>query len=231
MTQPRILLGTPFSDKKRYVIFEWLEMVRQLTYPNLEIFLVDNSDNDALAMEVAALGFRVARVEPKGRARHYITKSQNLIRQFFLLGNYDYLFSLECDNFPPLNIIEVMLAERKDNVNVPYFLDRECGVSIGIQKFYTDNGIVKKGDVLTPHDGLLEYDGTTKEYAAPSIGCSLFSKRLMQKVAFRIDESNPAAFSDSFFHLDSKAAGYPPLSLMNKFCNHKRISWHYNKHA
>lgn len=228
---PRILLGTPFSEKKRYIIFEWLEMVRQLTYPNLDIFLVDNSPTDTIAHEVAALGFKVAMVEPKGKSRHFITKSQNTIRQFFLLGNYDYLFSLECDNFPPLNVIELMLAQRMDNINVPYLLDRETGVSIGVQKFYRNIPTEQKANVLTPYDSILECDGKIKEYAAPSIGCSLFSKQLMQSVKFRVDEDNPGAFSDSFFHVDSRSAGFTPYVMTGQFCDHKRISWHYNKQA
>jgi len=42
----RILIGCPTSDYKEYSLKEYLEGIKNLTYKNFDLVLVDNSKND-----------------------------------------------------------------------------------------------------------------------------------------------------------------------------------------
>jgi len=41
-----VLLAAPTSIYKEYVLFEWIEHIKRLTYKNIEILLVDNSRSE-----------------------------------------------------------------------------------------------------------------------------------------------------------------------------------------
>ena len=219
----RVLLGSPINVRKSYIIDEWLDYVRSLTWGALDVYLVDNSIDDKFAKQVRARGFEVDRVEPKGAPETYIAASQNKIRERFLKGNYDYLFSLECDNFCEPDVIERMLAYRVDNINVPYFLKQGEETTLGVQiAGYKDHNY-KRYDVMPPEYMTTFMDGKTKQIdGMPSLGCSLFSRQLMEKVHFRFDPNQPGKFSDSFFHFDAMQVGMAPYVITSLISTHKR---------
>jgi len=227
---PKILLATPISDKKAYILQEWLTYIRQFTYPNYDVYLVDNSHNPSYHKSIwEEHGIACGYVNPTGkRATQYITESQNKLRDYFLAGDYDYFFSLECDNFPPPNIIEFMLSFKKDNFNIPYFLKRGDDQCLGVQKSVINYQGFCSNKVLSPTDSLTQFDGRVKPYFAPSLGCSLLSRRLMEKIPFRVSNTNPYAFSDSYFHWDSNKLGIKPYVHMGQLCKHHRFTWRFN---
>ena len=224
MTKPiKILLGAPISESKAYIIDEWLDYVRSLTWQALDVYLVDNSPTDTFANYVRSKGFEVDRVEPKGTREAFVAKCQNKIRDRFLEGDYDYLFSLECDNFCVPNVIEMLLIHRLDNINVPYFLkgSNETTIGVQVQKFTTGN--YTRYDVMSPIESTVFMDGKIKaNHFIPSIGCSLFSRRLMEQVKFRVVTDQAGKHSDSFFHHDSLKIGIQPYVDTSLFSTHKR---------
>lgn len=208
---------------------DWLPYVQQFTYPNYEIYLVDNSHDADYHKTMWDHGIACGYCPPGNkRAPEYIADSQNMLRDHFLQGDYDHYFSVECDNFPPLNIIELMLSFKLDNLNVPYFLKQGEDTTLGVQRSIINYQGFCANKVMAPHDGIRAFDGRVKHYYAPSMGCSLFSSRLMQRVRFRIDNSNPFAFSDSFFHMDSNRVGIKPYVHMGIICEHRRWTWNHN---
>jgi len=216
----RVLLGSPISINKAYIIDEWLDYVRSLTWQGLDIYLVDNSRGDRFANYVRSKGFEVDHIEPYGRPELYIAKCQNMIRKRMLEGGYDYLFSLECDNFCVPDIIERLIAHRVDNINVPYFLKEGDSTSLGVQvaqRFYD----YQRYDVMPPHM-MYEYMNGTLRSGIPSLGCSLYSRRLLELVHFRIEPMQPGKFSDSFFHYDSQRLGIRPNVDTSLISIHKR---------
>ncbi len=229
-TLPRVLLAAPISRNKEYILRDWLQHISGLTYPAYDIFLVDNSPDEGFHQEVWSWGYKCGYCPPKGkRAPVFIAESQNMLREHFLQNDYDYYFSLECDNFPPLNIIELLLSYRADNINVPYFLKQGAHTTLGVQLSVINYQGWCANRVMAPSESIAAFDGRVKRYFAPSIGCSLFSRRLMQRLQFRIDASNPMAFSDSFWHMDSNRIGIKPLVHMGVLCEHRRFTWKYNK--
>ncbi len=227
---PRVLLAAPISRNKEYILQDWLQHITGFTYPAYDIFLVDNSPDPAFHQEVWRRGFQCGYYPPQGkRAPDFIADSQNMLRQYFLENDYDYFFSLECDNFPPHNIIELMLSYRADNINIPYFLKQGPATALGVQLSVINYQGWCANKVMAPYEGIGAFDGRVKRYFAPSIGCSLFSKKLMQQLKFRTCRSNPMAFSDSFWHLDSNRIGIKPLVHMGVLCEHRRFTWKYNR--
>lgn len=228
---PKVLLAAPISRHKEYVLGEWLQYILRFTYPNYEIYLVDNSTDGDFQSWVWAQGFCCGYCPPQGMlASQYVAKSQNMLRDYFLARDYDYFFSLECDNFPPLNILELMLSYKTDNINIPYFIKQGDQTRLGVQ-----HSVVKyqgwcANKVLAPYDGAGDFDGNIKPYYAPSFGCSLFSRRLMEKVSYRVDHAAPGTFSDSYFHMDSNRVGIQPYVHMGILCEHRRFTWQFNSH-
>jgi hypothetical protein len=78
-------------------------------------------------------------------------------------------------------------------------------------------------------DGIQQFDGRVKYFYAPSFGCSLFSRKLVQRIRYRTDNSNPLAFSDSFWHMDSNRINIKPYVHTGVLCEHRRFTWNYNR--
>lgn len=218
---PRILLGAPINKRKAYILDEWLAFILTLTYPNLSILLVDNSADPTWHKSIIAKGFDVRYVAPKGRPEAYIAKSQEVIREYALKNDYDYIFSLECDNFCPANTIELLLAHRLDNVNVPYFLDEGVKTTIGVQLMGIDQYPYQRFDVM-PTSINMDYINGRLRSGIPSIGCSLFSRKLFEGQKFRVESDQLLKFSDSFWHYDSINRGITPYVDTSLFSTHKR---------
>lgn len=218
---PKILLCSPISMEKAYILNEWLDYVNSLTYPNLHVLLVDNSTDPNWHLRISAKGFHVMHLPPKGRPESFIADSQELMRQYAVKGGFDYIFSLECDNFCEPNIVELLLAQRKDNINVPYFLKGGAGTTVGVQVPMVHQAGYVCYDVLPAHMGIHYLTGKL-ETGIPSIGCSLFSRRLFEGQRFRIEKDQLGKYSDSFWHLDSLRRGITPYVDTSLFSTHKR---------
>ena len=59
MINPRILVGCPTSEHKKYAIKEYLEGIKNLSYENIHLVLVDNSENDEYYNKLKKLGVSV----------------------------------------------------------------------------------------------------------------------------------------------------------------------------
>lgn len=218
---PKILLGAPISMNKAYILNEWLDYVKSLTYPNLHVLLVDNSKDPEWCNRIAVKGFHVIHVEPKGRPESYIADCQEVIRKYAIVKGFDFLFSLECDNFAPTNIIELLLAYRVDNINVPYFLKGGNETTLGVQVAGVDMAGYRNYNLL-PVNQSIHYMTGQLQTGIPSIGCSLFSRNLIMGQKFRVEVEQPGTFSDSFWHFDSKRRGITPYVDTSLFSEHKR---------
>jgi hypothetical protein len=110
----KILVSCPVHQVKEYSFQRWIDNVKSFTYPNYEIFVVDNSPNMELVNkykdQIPIVHIKVDQSEPYNR----ITHSMEVIRQHFLKGNYSRWFNLECDVIPGTDIIEVLLKYGKD---------------------------------------------------------------------------------------------------------------------
>lgn len=109
-----ILLGCPTHISKDYAFPQWLESVGKLTYPNYEVFVVDNSPNGEM---MEKYGKKILMVRLENPSEHWLERiniSMEIIRKKFLGGTYKYWLNLESDIIAPPNTIETLLHYGRD---------------------------------------------------------------------------------------------------------------------
>ncbi len=118
------MLACPINSRKDYVIIEYFENIRNFTYPNIQYFFCDNSQDETYHLKLMAeYGFEIDYVSPKHlTASMYMCNSFNKILKKFQESDCTHLLFVECDLLPPPTIIERLLSHNKQVVGVPYFI-------------------------------------------------------------------------------------------------------------
>lgn len=222
MDDPKVLVACPVSDHKDYVLLDWLVYTNNLTYSNYELLIVDNSQDPEYHKKFVDYGFNVIRVDPNGRInREYIAECLETIREFALKGGFDYFFSLECDIFPPRNIIEWLLTHHLPVVSCAYYTGIGEDSAILLQDIDNIGDWHKVHDMTTVH-AFRQMDGKVKPIYANGIGCCLIRRDVLELIPFRIS-SDDEGYPDSFFHQDLFINGiinYVDTSVVVRHYNH-----------
>ena len=106
----KVLVTCPTYDGKEYCWQKWIDTVKSLTYPNYDIFVVDNSKTEEFydryknQIPMVHLDF----TGQKDNGMYRVCKSMGRIREHFLNGNYTHWMNIEADNIPPEDIIETL---------------------------------------------------------------------------------------------------------------------------
>lgn len=232
---PKILIATPTSRHKDYCFKEWSKFICSLTYTNIEIIIVDNSKDSLYHCQIKQR-FRLLRPDlrvnvvwhpiKKGQSlRECMTECNNITRDYFLKGGFDWYFSVESDIFTVPDIIECLLLHDKLVCGIPYFFSQ--GVhSILLNMTIGDIGI---NVIMKPMhlDEAFEFcDGTLKQANACGIGCMLIHKSVIAKIPFRIDLNDPSnGHADTFFHEDLRKNGIPVFLDTSIIATHKNVDW------
>lgn len=208
MKSPKVLLCSPININKEYCLYDWLKAIQNLTYPDIDIFLVDNSATPAFSEKIKELGFNCVYENPGNReAREYIAASRERCRIKFLSGDYDYFFSLECDVFPQPDVVEKLLKHNLDVVGCTYFTEKGYHSHLQLQTIYKFHDDFKthnreyKIRFLTFEESQLFMNGKVKPVYGAGIGCVLIKRNVLEDIKFRI-EKDKVGFDDSFFHND-----------------------------
>jgi ubiquinone/menaquinone biosynthesis C-methylase UbiE len=107
----KVLVTCPVYDGKEYCWQQWIDMAKSLTYPNYDIFVVDNSKTIDFYNKYKDQIPMVHREEIPGEkddAMYRVCQSMGIVREHFLKGDYDYWMNIESDNIPPPNVIETL---------------------------------------------------------------------------------------------------------------------------
>lgn len=113
----KVLVTCPTYDGKAYCFDEWVKMAKGLTYPNYDIFVVDNSKTEDFynkykdQIPMAHLTFGP---NEKDDGMYRVCRSMAEVQRYFLKGNYTHWMNIEADNIPPPNIIELLMTFGKD---------------------------------------------------------------------------------------------------------------------
>lgn len=160
LKSPKILVACPTHEVKEYSMQRWIDNVKQLTYPNYDIFVSDNSPTDE-HMDRWKDQVIIEKIDTNGMEALSVKRinySYEAIREKFLQGSYDRLMIIEVDVIPSLNVIETLLKWGKD--------------SDWISHAYPAR------------------DSNDDELRVQGLGCSLFSRRLIEKYDFKGFEDN-----------------------------------------
>lgn len=110
MDYPKVLVACPTNVVKNYAMRRWIDNVKSFTYPNHEVFMVDNSPSDAFYQnytnEINIVHVKSDVHLPMQR----ITQSMEVIRKYALKNKFDFWFNIEIDVIPQdKDIVEKMV--------------------------------------------------------------------------------------------------------------------------
>jgi hypothetical protein len=229
--EPKVLLCSPINIVKEYCLYRWLSHINKLSYFNLEIFLVDNSPNPAFSQKIRGLGFNCVHEPPKDReTRDYMARSLQRCQTKFLSGDYTHFFSLECDVFPPLDIIERLLKHNLEVVGTTYWTEQGFNTRMQLRTIYNSHTDFKKhvkeykSRFLTFEETQLFIDGQVNPIYANGIGCTLIERSILEVIKFRIDPKD-IGYPDTFFHTDLFQAGIQNYVDTSIIPEHMNSSW------
>lgn len=227
---PKILLACPVSQHKEYCLWEWLEKVKQITSftQNIDVLLVDNSADNTFFERIKDAGFNCIHVRNSGKnSRDLLAESWNVIRDYVLANNYEYHFSLECDLFPPADIISRLLAHAEASqlpvVAAPYFIELGERSTLMIQEI--DNiGLHKTQLTIPQFSGFMKVDGKLQRIVSPGQGCVLIHRQVYKYIHFRIG-TDRAAHPDTYFFYDLYRFNIPVHLDTSLIIEHKNRNW------
>ncbi len=199
--QPRILVGCPTSFHKEYCLEEYAEAVKNISYKNYDILLIDNSQDDNYLKNIKAKGLPAEKGPYFESARDRIIASRNILRQKVLKGSYDYFLSLEQDVIPPADIIEKLLLHDKKVITAVYFANNiipgETSSKLIPLVYVLENEKTLSMRHLN-EDELWNEQGLMQVVSA-GLGCILIHRDILKKVKFRYDLNT---FDDRWFFKD-----------------------------
>jgi cellulose synthase/poly-beta-1,6-N-acetylglucosamine synthase-like glycosyltransferase len=227
ITFPKVLVAAPQHDSKKYCWDEWKERVKNLTYPNYDVFLADNSETDEFYKEIIGEGFKAKRVGFKQEnVLKRTTEAHEACRWYALKHGYDYLLHLETDVFPPLDIIERLLTSRRKVISGVYDIfhgkSRKSMIQMNepLDRSFRAYRVVP----FIEHEEPLFYDGTIKQVYHAGIGCILIRKDVLNKIPFRCQVKN-IFHADTWFANDCFLHDIPIFVDTTIMCKHLNSTW------
>ena len=229
-----VLIATLFSDVKDYVIKDWFKNVCKFTYP-FDLCLVDNSKDKKYHKKMfkyfserkknSNIGKLTVLHTPRvhKKAEIFLAFSANELRKHFLRHGYPWFFNLECDIFPPTDIIERLLSYNQQIIGCTYFTDkgrssRPMLIDVALHKNYTPvsvsylEGFYKMKDYTIPQNIFMQ-----------GLGAVLIYKDILQKIPFEADK-NGITYYDTVFYKELFKQ-----NIQNKFvpimCRHENRTW------
>jgi hypothetical protein len=236
---PKVLVSAPQAKAKAYCFERFIDNVMDFKYPNFDVKLFDNTDDDGdfcsyMNSYVYANHGKNANFEALSTLQIHKMKSDSVIekmarshndcKDFTLKLKYDYLLHLETDLFPPQDIIESLMFHSMPVVSALYYVDNGIYRKPMIQRsvklaprFLTSKNFMANED-------LCFCDGTVKKIAHAGLGCILIHRSVFEKVAFRhIDGLNN--HPDTYFAEDCAQNRIPIHIDTSIVVEHQNSPW------
>lgn len=210
---PRILIGCPTAENKAYCLKDYANGIKNLTYKNFDVLIVDNSKTDDYYKEIKKY-FSVVKAKYHELARDRIIESRNILRAKCLEGNYDYFLSLEQDVIPPVDIIQRLLENERAIVSALYFYLGDDNKTLLPMAW-----IHYKGEYARRLVEEEVYEPGVFEVITAGLGCMLIKRDVLEKVKFRYVKEEPG-FDDIWFAIDSRKNGFKVYLDTSVKCKH-----------
>lgn len=231
---PKILVAFPTSDKKDYCVERFIDQIKNFTYPLYDIFVVDNSKDSKHVRKFWKEGIKAVHEPLNGDFREELARHQNIIKDYFLAGDYDYLMMIESDVFTGECILEKLVSYAEvynaGAVTATYEIMRDeptlCLTATVDSRFVRSEKLLNRShgyEIMG--QGCVELkkllNDPDAKLTATGIGCTLFSREALECVNFRVDlDLNKRAFSDTFIFTDIERKGFRVLIDSNIICEH-----------
>lgn len=237
---PNVLVCCPSSQDKDYCFQDYAKQVRTFNYTNYDVLICDNSKNEKYMSTYWRAGVDAVHIVPKGNPVQFVCDSQNILRDIFLRGPWDYMFMLESDVFVHkdtlLQLVSIAETNEAHVVGIPYdVFEKErrglcyqsCNI-VGAQQHFK---------MLTPEESFAISDGQIKDigelkvsedtfvYSAGT-GALLISRDVLTHIPFMVDEKkHKLAFSDSYFGRDVMGHGFKYMIDPTIIAEHRNKNW------
>lgn len=221
----KVLIGTPHADVKNYCLDSYVSNVKNLTYPNYEILVADNSETTKNQKNLRKKGVPTLHVKRKNKnTRQLIAESDEALREATLKGDYDFLLHWESDIAPPVNVIERLLSHQKSIVSGAYFIGQGTHSHLMVQDIeQQEEGIRETINLLYGADSKY-MDGKLHEVYACGLGMTLIHRSVLENIKFRCEEGVDA-HPDTFFAHDIKQLGMKQYLDTSIMCEHDNRDW------
>lgn len=229
MRLPKILVACPTSSKKSYCDSKYFQQLDTLNYPNLDIFICDNSDSMQYYYNLKKLGYDSFHVENRNKpSAQILAESHEQCRIKAINGGYDYMLHLESDVFVPCNdIIQRLLLHRKQVVSAIY-PSRHGEQRWFILQQQQRTGLEQQGLFIVTNldkgDDINFIDGSVKQIFSNGIGCTLIHRSILEKVKFTW-QKNSDNHPDTFFYCELYKQGIKNYVDTSLLCKHENAMW------
>lgn len=197
----KVLVGCPTSFHKEYCLEQYANAVKNLTYKNYDVLLIDNSPDDIYLNKIRNYGINALKGPYHEGARDRIVASRNLLRKYAIDNNYDFLLSLEQDVIPPLDIIECLLSHNKKAISGIYFARNIVNNNVElIPLAYKEVPTKEDLPSMRPlNEQELLHGPKLIKIISCGLGCVLIHRDVLKEISFRYELNT---FDDRWFCID-----------------------------
>ena len=202
---PKVLVGAPNNAKKEYCLERYINRLKELTYPNYEIVLCDNSSDDEFKKKIENYGIKCLKTPWNEKSRYRIVESRNMLRNYALDNGFDYYMSIEADVIPPKDIIERQLEHNKKVVGGWYYVGNSGQARPCVSqewKAIGDDKIVQAPPTMVR----MAQEKLMKAFLG-SMGIILINREVLEKIPFRVFE-HFNHHDDTWFFFDCESKGF-----------------------
>lgn len=231
----KILICAPTAAAKNYCVKQWLLNINKFTYPDFSVTVYDNTPDNGENMlylnelaESLCLKYDFKAVWDGYGAKcdliERLASSHNQCRHSGVFGNYKHILHLETDVMPEPDVIERLLAHKKQVVGALYYRDEGRSRKLMIQRhvFRTSHNIMAVN--IGPHDDVCFIDGTLKKVAHVGLGCVLIHSSVFSQIPFRFIQGKDAS-PDTYFAEDCFKHQVPIYADTSLICSHNNTPW------
>ena len=228
MKFPKIVICTPTYSGKNYCWDKFIEQYNNLSYPNKDLFVVDNSPDKANYNKLKRSWIRCKYVNPKGKSvKQVLAESHELLRQYCASNGVDFMLHWESDVFNnDPDIVQKLLMAKKAVVGVVYPIRTGAERELNLMTADEDSNILHPHRFSLPMGNMQSgfIDGTVKSCFSASLGCTLIHSSIFKKLRFRFFKENDM-LPDMVFSHDLWETGTPFFVDTSIYCTHDNREW------
>jgi hypothetical protein len=235
---PRVLVASPTASAKKYCFQEWLDNVMAFDYPNFNVVLFDNTNDDGVFTQYMneahkemynsgkfiAVNSLKLNNSPAVNVIEKMCVSHNDCRKYALFHNYDYLLHLESDVFPDKDVIQRLIFNKKNVVGGVYYRDEGLYRKPMLQRFLEPMPKHIQSVNFDRKEDFCFLDGKLKQVSHVGLGCVLIENKVLKKIPFRF-EKGVEMHPDTFFAEDCLRNGIAIYADTSIICRHDNQEW------
>lgn len=214
----KLLIGVLTHGKHRYCLDEFQASLEAQRVKADTLFVVNNGES-AYASLLKSRGLTALEDPSPAKTRiEKIVSGRNFIRDYALKNDYDYLMFVDSDVMLPKNAVVFLHSTKADVVSGVYLNAFELGGKKVIAPvLFKDLG---NGECqLYTYEGVA--GGEIVDIGAAGLGCSLISRKVLEKVPFRSFNNFDSGGEDMAFYVDARAKGFKTVANLAVKCVHR----------